>query len=260
MSLLGDVRATLRPPPGDRHGPLVPMMVVLTVLTGVVDAVSYLKLGHVFVANMTGNVVFLGFALAGAGGLSAVASILALAAFLLGALAGGWLGAHHLHRGRLLRAANAIQATLLLVALLLSITADKPLDEGVRYAIIILLALAMGVQNAAAQRLAVPELTTTVLTQNARRHRLRRQLPRRPGREIRPPLGLGRRDAARRAARRRARAARLDRRADRRRVRPLAPRRPRRARRVALGCGVDAADLSTLRPYQLTVSVPSMPA
>jgi uncharacterized membrane protein YoaK (UPF0700 family) len=164
MTFIGDVVATFRPPPEDRHGPLVPMMVALTVLTGVVDAVSYLKLGHVFVANMTGNVVFLGFALAGASGLSAVASVLALAAFLLGALAGGWLGARHVHRGHLLRAANAIQATLLLLALLFSMTADKPLDEGARYAIVILLALAMGVQNAAAQRLAVPELTTTVLT------------------------------------------------------------------------------------------------
>jgi uncharacterized membrane protein YoaK (UPF0700 family) len=32
----------------------------LTVVTGLVDAVSYLRLGRVFVANMTGNVVFLG--------------------------------------------------------------------------------------------------------------------------------------------------------------------------------------------------------
>ncbi len=62
MRLLRDVALTLRPPAGDRHGPLVPMMVVLTLLTGLVDAASYLKLGHVFVANMTGNIVFLGFA------------------------------------------------------------------------------------------------------------------------------------------------------------------------------------------------------
>jgi len=40
----------------------------LTVVTGLVDAFSYLVLGHVFVANMAGNVVFLGFALAGAAG------------------------------------------------------------------------------------------------------------------------------------------------------------------------------------------------
>ena len=34
----------------------------LTAVTGVVDAASYLGLGHVFTANMTGNVVFLAFA------------------------------------------------------------------------------------------------------------------------------------------------------------------------------------------------------
>jgi uncharacterized protein DUF1275 len=43
------------------HGPLPALMLVLTVVTGVVDAVSILSLGRVFVANMTGNVVFVGF-------------------------------------------------------------------------------------------------------------------------------------------------------------------------------------------------------
>jgi uncharacterized membrane protein YoaK (UPF0700 family) len=64
-------------------GPLPPLLVVMTVVTGVVDAVSDLALGHVFVANMTGNVVFLGFALAGADGLSVPASLVALAGALL---------------------------------------------------------------------------------------------------------------------------------------------------------------------------------
>jgi uncharacterized membrane protein YoaK (UPF0700 family) len=165
MSALRDAALTLRPPPGDRHGPLVPMMVALTLLTGLVDAVSYLKLGHVFVANMTGNVVFLGFALAGAGGLSVAASLLALASFLLGAFAGGWLGSRNAaHRGRLLRAATVTQASLILLALVLALIAREPLAEGARYALIVALALAMGVQNAAALRIAVPELTTTVLT------------------------------------------------------------------------------------------------
>jgi uncharacterized membrane protein YoaK (UPF0700 family) len=160
-----DAIATLRPPRGDRHGPLVPMMVALTLLTGLVDAVSYLRLGHVFVANMTGNVVFLGFALAGAAGLSVAASLVALASFLLGALAGGWLGARNAaHRGRLLRAATVAQASLIMLALVVALLAEDPLVAGLRYVLIVLLALAMGVQNAAAQRLAVPELTTTVLT------------------------------------------------------------------------------------------------
>ena len=92
MNVLREAASTLRPPAGDRHGPLAPMLVGLTILTGVVDAVSYLTLGHVFVANMTGNVVFVGFALAGASGLSAPASLAALGAFLVGAMLGGRLG------------------------------------------------------------------------------------------------------------------------------------------------------------------------
>jgi uncharacterized membrane protein YoaK (UPF0700 family) len=165
VSVLHDIALTLRPGADERHGPLVPMLVALTVLTGIVDAVSYLKLGHVFVANMTGNVVFLGFALAGAGSLSAGASLTALGSFLLGALAGGWLVARHSeHRGRLLRAANVVQAALILAAPVLGLLVAEPLAASARYALIVLLALAMGVQNAAALRLAVPELTTTVLT------------------------------------------------------------------------------------------------
>src|SRR5260221_4032971 len=70
-------------------GPLPALLLVLTGVTGLVDAVSYLKLGHVFVANMTGNVVFLGFAVADAGDFSIPASLLAIAAFMAGALVGG---------------------------------------------------------------------------------------------------------------------------------------------------------------------------
>jgi uncharacterized membrane protein YoaK (UPF0700 family) len=165
MSILRDAVQTVRPPAGDRHGPLAPVLLALTVVTGLVDAVSYLKLGHVFVANMTGNVVFFGFALAGASGLSTPASFIAVASFLLGALAGGWLGARNQHhRARLLRAATAVQALLIATALLLALLVADPLETGWRYSLIVLLAVAMGVQNASAQRLAVPDLTTTVLT------------------------------------------------------------------------------------------------
>jgi uncharacterized membrane protein YoaK (UPF0700 family) len=59
------------------HGPLPALLLLLTVATGVVDAVSLLALGRVFIANMTGNVVFIGFALAGAPGFSLIASLLA---------------------------------------------------------------------------------------------------------------------------------------------------------------------------------------
>ena len=57
-------------PGSDRFGPLPPLFIAMTLVTGLVDAFSYLVLGHVFVANMTGNLVFLGFAVAGAHGFS----------------------------------------------------------------------------------------------------------------------------------------------------------------------------------------------
>src|SRR6478752_10738137 len=97
------------------HGPLPLLMLVLTVLTGVVDAVSILSLGRVFVANMTGNVVFVGFALAGAAGFSLAPSLSALGGFLVGAAVGG-ASAYRLgaHRGRLLAAVSAGELVLVL--------------------------------------------------------------------------------------------------------------------------------------------------
>ena len=149
----------------DRDGPLPLLLLVLTVVTGLVDAVSYLKLGHVFVANMTGNVVFLGFAVAGDRDFSIPASLVAIAAFMLGALAGGRLGAQvgH-HRGRYLALATLIKIGLVGVALAVAATLPDTGDERVQYTLIALLALAMGLQNATARRLGVPDLTTTVLT------------------------------------------------------------------------------------------------
>jgi uncharacterized membrane protein YoaK (UPF0700 family) len=149
----------------DRDGPLPLLLLILTFVTGLVDAISYLKLGHVFVANMTGNVVFLGFALAGAEGFSAPASLAAIAAFLVGALAGGRLGSSTgQHRGRFLAIALLVKILLVIGALAVTIIIASPDSQLVQYALIVLLALAMGVQNATARRLAVPDLTTTVLT------------------------------------------------------------------------------------------------
>src|SRR5215203_654838 len=73
-----------------RH-PLAHALLVLTFSTGLVDAVSYLGLGRVFTANMTGNIVLLGFGIAGSGGLPVVAPLVSLGAFLVGSAAGGAL-------------------------------------------------------------------------------------------------------------------------------------------------------------------------
>ena len=61
----------------------------MTAVTGLVDAVSFLSLGRVFTANMTGNIVLLAFATAHVPGLSIARSLTALLAFLVGAILGG---------------------------------------------------------------------------------------------------------------------------------------------------------------------------
>jgi uncharacterized membrane protein YoaK (UPF0700 family) len=66
MSILKHLADSIVTWKDDRHSALPPLLLLLTTVTGLVDAVSYLKLGHVFVADMTGNIVFLGFAIADA--------------------------------------------------------------------------------------------------------------------------------------------------------------------------------------------------
>jgi len=165
ITFFTEVRQTLAPRNEIKNGPLPPLLVAMTLVTGLVDAFSYLVLGHVFVANMTGNVVFLAFALAGASGFSILASVLALVSFVLGSLAGGFLGSRlgH-HRGHLLSVTAVLQTLLLIAAAVLATLAGKPLPAGYNHGIIIILGIAMGVQNATARKLAVPDLTTTVLT------------------------------------------------------------------------------------------------
>jgi uncharacterized membrane protein YoaK (UPF0700 family) len=141
------------------------LLLVLTAAAGLVDAVSYLALGHVFVANMTGNVVFLGFSIGGASGVSASASLVAIAAFLAGALWGGRLGpASDEDRAEVLAAGMGVQLLLVVAAAILAAVAGVH-GGASRYLLIVLLAGAMGIQTATARRLGVRDLPTTVLTQ-----------------------------------------------------------------------------------------------
>jgi uncharacterized membrane protein YoaK (UPF0700 family) len=156
---LRDAWRTLWPAADDPDGRLPPLLLALTVVTGVVDAVSYLALGRVFVANMTGNVVFIGFALAGAGGFSLAPSLVALAGFAAGSVLGGRIGVvFAARREHVLSTAAAIQFVLIAAAVAASATSRS------QYAVLVLLGGAMGLQNAAVRRLGVPDMTTTVLT------------------------------------------------------------------------------------------------
>ena len=147
------------------HGPLPALLLLLTVGTGLIDAISILGLGRVFIANMTGNVVFIGFA--GAPGFSLGGSLVALAGFPLGASLGGVaISRFSAHRGKLLRNVLVVQFALFLSALVLSLTAGTDLSTAVQLSIVALGAIALGIQNAVVRHLGVPDMTTTVLTMN----------------------------------------------------------------------------------------------
>lgn len=138
---------------------------MLTFTTGLVDAVSYLGLGHVFTANMTGNVIFLGFGIAGSGGLPVVAPLVSLASFLFGAGGGGVLAERmgNRHPAHIARAL-AVEVSLIGMAAVVAAAIDVRPDAVSGYVVIALLAFAMGVRNATVRNLGVPDLTTTVLT------------------------------------------------------------------------------------------------
>jgi len=151
-----------------KDDPLPVVLLALTGVTGLVDAVSFLGLGRIFTANMTGNVVLLGFALAGAPGVSTSRSLTSLLAFLAGAALGGRLGESiaAASRRRWLVTGGVSEAVLLLAAALVSIGFDigSASPPSRLYAVIVLTAVAMGLRNATVRRLAIPDLTTTVLT------------------------------------------------------------------------------------------------
>jgi uncharacterized membrane protein YoaK (UPF0700 family) len=155
---------TVAPPRDGPHGPLPALLTALTVLTGLVDAFSYLCLGHVFVANMTGNVVFLAFAADSAAGFVWWTSVLAIASFSAGAFLGGRVASRSSHRGRHLLAAAVMQEVLIVAAMIVALVSPVSYDGGWRAALIAILGITMGLQNATARALAVPDLTTTVLT------------------------------------------------------------------------------------------------
>ena len=136
------------------HSVTPTILLAMTSVTGIVDAVSYLALGRVFTANMTGNVVLLGFAFARVGGLSAARSFAALVFFFAGAIYGGKLPASRAHR------ALYVEVAMLLLA---SLAALLPQAVSV-YCVIVLTAVAMGYRNAVVRKIAIPDLTTTVLT------------------------------------------------------------------------------------------------
>jgi uncharacterized membrane protein YoaK (UPF0700 family) len=154
--------------PETRLNHTLPLLLhIATTITGLIDAISYLALGHVFTANMTGNVVFVAFAVAGVPGLSLTRSLTALVAFLIGALIGGRVATRlsEVSTPRWITTALSLESALLLVATLAAINFRNSSGSSFQlYSIIVLTACAMGIRNATVRKMAIPDLTTTVLT------------------------------------------------------------------------------------------------
>lgn len=139
-------------------------LLALTFVTGIIDAVAFLGLGQVFAAMQTGNVIFLGFGVAGAGDAALAAPLIALAAFVAGGAGAalvarrGASGARHA-----LSVALAVEVLLLAAAAVVAAAVDVEADGASAYALIALLALAMGMRNTVVRGVAGPNLATTVL-------------------------------------------------------------------------------------------------
>ena len=154
-------RSTVSDP---QHGRLPALLLALTLLSGIVDATTVLSLGHVFVANMTGNLVFIGFGLVHTVGFSLVTSLIAFAGFIVGIEACRRWSRVRPQRLALLRDVLIGQAVLLAAAAVACGAAGGNPTGATRYAVVGVAAAAMGGQNAAARRMGVTELTTSVMT------------------------------------------------------------------------------------------------
>jgi len=142
--------------------------VALTFVAGAVDATSYLGLGRVFTANMTGNMVLLGLAAGRIQGLDALRSGTAFVGFAVGVAIGARIlgratGEVHFWPPRV-TAALSVEAVLLAAMAVGWLWADAQPERRWLEVLIALSAGAMGIQSAAAQRLAVASVSTTFVT------------------------------------------------------------------------------------------------
>jgi uncharacterized membrane protein YoaK (UPF0700 family) len=140
-------------------------LLLFTVSTGVIDADSYLGLDHVFTGNMTGNVLFIGFALAGVAGIPFVNNLLALLGFVAGTIVGGRIvGRGHAKGFPRVSAILLLVGGILAIALATTWTVLGHLDQPVLLVLTFLLASVMGSQVSAVKPIGNSDVTTIVVT------------------------------------------------------------------------------------------------
>ncbi|HET6734186.1 YoaK family protein [Mycobacterium sp.] len=140
-------------------------LLLLTFATGIVDAISVLVLGHVFVANMTGNVIFLGFWFVPHSGVDLTAAVVAFPSFVVGTVLGGRLARHlDSHVRRWLTIALSVEVVVLVALSILAGAGVLDYRDNTKLWLIAGLAITFGSQNATARQFGIQELSTTVLT------------------------------------------------------------------------------------------------
>ncbi|ALE05002.1 hypothetical protein AL755_05030 [Arthrobacter sp. ERGS1:01] len=141
------------------------LMMALTFVTGVVDAVGYLGLDKVFTGNMTGNIVILAMGLAGGEGLPVLGPLLALFSFAGGALLAG-IALRGQQPGWCRRTTALLVAGAVLLALIsIAITAVGGVPgHAMSVVVACLIAAQMGSQACLARKLGVRDMTTVVVT------------------------------------------------------------------------------------------------
>ncbi|NEW07663.1 DUF1275 domain-containing protein [Paenibacillus sp. SYP-B3998] len=141
-------------------------VLLLCLTSGLVDVIGYIELGHVFTANMTGNIVLLGLAVGHVQGLEVLRSILALIGFIAGTATAAFLAARSKEKAFWPSALTTIFILESMVLITFSILFQLGAGKQDVYIMIILLSYAMGIQTTAARTIGVAGISTTVLTNN----------------------------------------------------------------------------------------------
>ena len=148
------------------------LLFALTVSSGAVDVISFLALGKVFTAAMSGNFALLGIGIAGNAGAPSVISVLAsMAGFVVGNYVAARIATPYPgEQPRVVvwprRATRALGVVLLLHLCFVVIwlaTGGRP-DVNATRALLVVWALAMGMQSAAVRSLDVAGVYTTAVT------------------------------------------------------------------------------------------------
>lgn len=143
----------------------VAALLLLTFATGLVDAISVLVLGHVFVANMTGNVIFLGFWFVPDAGIDLTAAVVAFLGFLTGTMLAGRLTRYLADQSRRwLTTALGMEVAVLVALSILAGAGVLGYHDNTKLILIAGLGVTFGAQNVAARQFGIQELSTTVLT------------------------------------------------------------------------------------------------